>query len=817
MSTAHTTLRKILQAEVAGGHANKAVIGGLHKIAPLWENQARAAGIDSQFIASVLNKLQQYATFSLSERESSVKEILTELTDQGNSDTTNHSEHSTEQFQTRPSQPQTHNPADKKNAHRMLPLNAPLTTVSGIGASHSEKLKKMGLHSIKDALQHFPHRYVDYSALKPINRLRYRDEVTIIGRVQKTGLRRAGKGRVQILESELSDGTGSIQCNWFNQPWLEKQLRPGRQIQVSGRIDLFLGRKILTNPDWEPLDTKAVHTGRIVPIYGLTTGISAKTMRSWMHTVISGAAQEIPDPLPKKMRSRLQLLPADVALRGVHFPDSQKHLEDSRRCMAFTELLTMQLGMRRQKNYWKANHGQALHCDEDWMNAATASLPFTLTNSQQTTLSAVVKDIASPIPMCRLLQGDVGSGKTVIAALALAIAANNGIQGALMAPTSILAEQHYQSLRTLLASIPNLDLGGKNLPAIRLLLGTTPQAERKDLAAEIARGSVKILIGTHALIQESVTFPNLGLAIVDEQHRFGVAQRAALREKGKEPHLLVMTATPIPRSLALTAYGDLDLSIIDELPPGRVPVETRVIYPLERQRAYNFVRAHVKKGRQAFLIFPLVEESEKIPEKAAVDEHQRLTKDVFPDLRLGLLHGKMKADEKDAVMKQFRNGETDILVSTTVIEVGVDVPNASVMMVEGADRFGLAQLHQLRGRVGRGGQKSYCLLVSDNRTNDTEHSSDIASERLKAMETTTDGFVLAEKDLELRGPGEFLGTRQAGFHLEWARLSDRALIELTIKESERILREDPDLEHPEHHLLARLATTSVQTSANEIS
>ena len=815
MSTAHSTLRKILNAEAAGGHANKAVIGGLDKLAPLWEKQARAAGFGDDFIDAVLAKLQRYSALPPPKRTHAVKELLSMVAAHAAPETTYRPEQTTPPPRTEPHQEPA--PLTASDPDATFPLDAPLTVVSGIGPSHAETLKKIGLHCVQDALHHFPHRYVDYSALKPINRLRYRDEVTIIGSVQNTRLRRARSGKAQIVEIDFSDGTGKIPCSWFNQPWLEKQLRPGRQIQVSGRIDLFLGRKVLSNPDWEPLDVKALHTGRIVPVYSLTTGVTAKTMRRWMHTMVSAAAGQIEDPLPAEMRTRLKLPAVDVALRGVHFPDSQQHLRDSRRRMAFSELMTMQLGMRRQKNRWQARGGQALACDDNWLAAATATLPFELTAAQQRALTAVMKDLADPTPMCRLLQGDVGSGKTVVAALALAIAARNGAQGALMAPTSILAEQHFQSVRALLSNISDLDLGGDRLPAVRLLLGATPQAERDELAAGLQNGTVKILIGTHALIQQSVQFSNLALAVVDEQHRFGVKQRAALREKGSEPHLLVMTATPIPRSLALTAYGDLDLSVIDELPPGRRPVETRVIYPLERQRAYNFVRAHAKKGRQAFLVFPLVEESEKLQEKAAVAEHERLKKDVFPDLRLGLLHGKMKAVEKDAVMSNFRNGETDVLVATTVIEVGVDVPNASIMMVEGADRFGLAQLHQLRGRVGRGGQKSYCLLVSEGRNGRAPRSDDLAGERLKAMESTTDGFVLAEKDLQLRGPGEFLGTRQAGFHLQWASLSDMALIDLTINEAEMVLEQDPQLEQPEHRLLAEQVARSMHSGTGKIS
>ena len=815
MSTAHNTLRKILQAEAAGGHADKAVIGGLHKLVPMWEKQARAASLSDDFVATVLQEMQRYAALSPSERESAVSKLLTMLATQVSPEQTDHIERT--KAPTGSGIVQAHHPPVAKELEDVLLLNAPLTEVNGIGPSHAEKLKKIGLICIQDALQHFPHRYVDYSALKCISRLRYGDEVTIIGSVGRTRLRRVRSGNVQIVESELSDGTGSIQCSWFNQPWLEKEMHPGRQIQVSGRIDLFLGRKVMSNPEWEPVDEKALHTGRIVPTYGLTTGITAKTMRRWMHSVVSRASEQVPDPLTEEMRMRLKLPPVDVALRGVHFPDSQQHLDASCRRMAFTELLTMQLGMRRQKNRWKAHTGQTLACDDDWLVSSISMLPFTLTAAQERALTAVLNDISVPTPMCRLLQGDVGSGKTVVAALALAVAARNGAQGALMAPTSILAEQHFQSVRTLLGKIPDLDLGGAGMPAVRLLLGATPQSERNELAAGLANGTVKILIGTHALIQKTVEFSNLALAVVDEQHRFGVAQRAALRGKGQEPHLLVMTATPIPRTLALTAYGDLDLSVIDEMPPGRIPVETRVIYPIERQRAYNFVRAHIKKGRQAFLIFPLVEESEKLQEKAAVEEHERLEKDIFPDLRLGLLHGKMKAAEKDAVMNKFRNGETDILVATTVIEVGVDVANASVMIVEGAERFGLAQLHQLRGRVGRGGQKSYCLLVSEGKNGRAPQSNDPVSERLKAMESTSDGFVLAEKDLQLRGPGEFLGTRQAGFNLKWARLSDMALIDLTINEADRILKHDPELEQPEHRLLAEQAARSIQSGAGEIS
>ncbi|MBI5080833.1 MAG: ATP-dependent DNA helicase RecG, partial [Chloroflexi bacterium] len=449
----------------------------------------------------------------------------------------------------------------------------------------------------------------------------------------------------------------------------------------------------------------------------------------------------------------------------------------------------MQLGLRRQRSEWQAVQGQPLSAADEALNSVIASLPYTLTNAQTRSFDEIRSDLSRSVPMNRLLQGDVGSGKTVVAALAMAVAAGANAQAALMAPTAILADQHHRNISKLLSHLN-----------VALLLGSTPPAEKQAIYDGLRDGSIHVVIGTHALIQEKVEFKNLGFVVVDEQHRFGVAQRAALRGKGGNPHLLVMTATPIPRTLALTVYGDLDVSILDEMPPGRLPIDTRVIYINERERAYAFIRKQIVEGRQAFIICPLVEESDRIEAKAAVDEHARLQKHVFPDLKLGLLHGRMKADEKDEVMESFRNGETHILVSTSVVEVGVDIPNASVTLIEGASRFGLAQLHQFRGRVGRGAHQSYSLLISeaDPKTPDV---------RLKAMEDTQDGFVLAEKDLEIRGPGEFLGTRQAGFgELRMAKLTDVPLIALARRESDAVFADDPNLQKPEHKLLSeRLA------------
>ncbi|HLO16744.1 MAG TPA: ATP-dependent DNA helicase RecG, partial [Anaerolineales bacterium] len=450
-------------------------------------------------------------------------------------------------------------------------------------------------------------------------------------------------------------------------------------------------------------------------------------------------------------------------------------------------------GVLRQKIDWKAVEARRFPVSDEWLEARLKSLPFTLTTAQQNALKDIRADLDSGKPMNRLLQGDVGSGKTVVAALAAGILASNGSQSAIMAPTSILAEQHYRNFMRLLTGETGILQAGQ----IRLLVGDTPESEKEVIRAGLADGSIKIVIGTHAIIEEPVAFQDLQFAVIDEQHRFGVEQRAALRTKGTNPHLLVMTATPIPRSLALTLYGDLDISIIDEMPAGRIPVDTYVLRPQERERAFTLLRGQIKDGKQAFIIYPLIEESDKIEARAAVDDYETLSKEVFPDLKLGLLHGHMRPQEKDETMLKFRDKKYNILVSTTVIEVGVDVPNATVMLIEGADRFGLAQLHQLRGRVGRGSDQSYCLLIPT-------HEDATENERLQAMSESNDGFVLAEKDLQQRGPGEFLGTRQSGYSsgLRMASITDVKLIEKARVQAQRLFERDPYLNQPEHALLA---------------
>ncbi|MBU4226495.1 MAG: ATP-dependent DNA helicase RecG, partial [Chloroflexi bacterium] len=480
-----------------------------------------------------------------------------------------------------------------------------------------------------------------------------------------------------------------------------------------------------------------------------------------------------------------------TALLQVHFPDNQESLRAARQRLAFDEIFFLQMGVLRQKRDWQAAAARVFATPDDWLEARIRSLPFALTGAQGRAVADIRKDLASGKPMNRLLQGDVGSGKTVVAALAAAIVTEAGAQAAIMAPTSILAEQHFRNLGQLLTGE-----GGLPLESVRLLLGDTPESEKEAIRAGLADGTLKVVIGTHALLEEPVAFADLQLTVIDEQHRFGVEQRAALRSKATNPHLLVMTATPIPRSLALTVYGDLDLSVMDEMPPGRQEIETHVLTPRERERAYSLIRSQVAEGRQAFVIYPLIEESEKSDMLAATAEQARLQEEIFPNLKVGLLHGRLRPDEKDAVMLRFREGEFHVLVSTTVVEVGVDIPNATVMLIEGANRFGLAQLHQLRGRVGRGSAQSYCLLVP-------AHEDAVENERLAAMAETNDGFVLAERDLEQRGPGEFLGTRQSGYAgLRMASLSDVRMIEKARLQAQALFERDPDLQMLENQLLA---------------
>jgi len=825
MTTPTEKLTKILHLE-AEKYQDRAVFGGLARYADTWSREAEAAfGPEAaDWIQEVADRLCTYSDLpEPAARQEAVAALLETLRaappflppqqeEEGKAIPTPRAPAETSPAPA-PSTPPRAKPAPTPPAavHTRTGLDSPITALQGVGPKQARRLAKLGIHSIRDMIYLFPRRHDDYSQLKPINRIEYGEEVTIIARVWDAGVRET-RGGGTLFKATLSDDTGFIEVTWFNQPYLADKIKPGQQIVISGQVDEYLGRLCFTSPEWELLEEELLHTARLVPVYPLTEGISAKWLRRLMKRTVDYWSKRLPDHLPASVRQEASLLDLETAIVQAHFPDSKELLKQARYRLAFDELFILQIGLLRQRHLWRSEPGKPLPVDEATLSDFIRSLPFELTRAQQGALQQIVADLRSSQPMNRLLQGDVGSGKTVVAAAAMALTVTAGAQAALMAPTEILAEQHHSTLTQFLslsrASWPGFGVSASRLsstksqpsgrsPSIRLLTGSVTGQEREEIYAGLADGSVDIVVGTHALIQESVQFKELALAVIDEQHRFGVSQRASLRQKGYNPHLLVMTATPIPRSLELTLWGHLDVSVIDEMPPGRKPVVTRLILPTERERAYSFVRGQIEKGRQAFIICPLVEESEKIEAKAAIEEYRRLQEHIFPDLRLGLLHGRMKGEKKETTMARFARGELDILVATSVVEVGIDVPNATVMLVEGADRFGLAQLHQFRGRVGRGEHASYCLLVSDS-------SSPEAEVRLQAVEATSDGFALAQKDLELRGPGEFLGTRQSGFpDLKLASVTDLQLVEAAREAARRFFETDPELADPDNRLLAR--------------
>ncbi len=678
-------------------------------------------------------------------------------------------------------------------------LDAPVTRLPGVGPGFAQKLGKLGVRTVRDLLYLLPRRYEDYSNLRTIAQLRWGEEVTVIGTVWEIKSRPIGEER-RLVTARVGDGTGEMEMTWFA-PFIERQLHIGHAYAFSGKVDSYRGVPTMRHPSFEPLDRNQVSTGRLVPVYPLTEGLSAPWLRRVMDRAVKTWAAEVPDFLPEAVRREYQLLPLAQALTQIHFPDSREMLAAAHRRLSFDEFLLLQLGFLSARQHFRGTPAAPLPADPAAEAAFLAALPFSLTQAQRRALAQIADDLRKDRPMSRLLQGDVGSGKTVVAAAALWFAVADGKQGAIMAPTEILAEQHARSFARLFERLKH---PLKNRPVrVVLLTGGLRTAEREEALAAIATGEADIVVGTHALIQRGVTFRNLAVAVVDEQHRFGVEQRAALRQRNFagssrpiQPHMLVMSATPIPRSLALTIYGDLDISVIDEMPAGRTPVKTKWLTSTERERAYGFIRRQVQAGHQAFIIYPLVEESETTDAKAAVEEYTRLQQVIFPDLRVALLHGRLKADEKDRVMRAFAAGESDILVATAVVEVGIDVPNATVILIESAERFGLAQLHQFRGRVGRGEHPSYCILISDAAEGDSRR-------RLQALENTTDGFALAQIDLELRGPGDFFGTRQSGLPpLRTAQLSDLRTLEEARNAAQKLFAADPGLVRPEHHNLA---------------
>jgi len=806
-------LKKFLFLESERGYDNRAVVGGLDKILPAWKTEAAAAHMPVETIQFIENHLSRYPGLDISEREAIVQEIFNHLDSSGLSPA-NGNENGPEPVQELPIHSQSgrenqttsqrtggtfqpgHVRAATQHQGELIGLGAKLTVLNGIGPRTAQTLEELGLVTLEDLLYYFPRRYDDYSQMKPINRLQFGDEVSVLGNIKSVFTRNIKGGKLTITEAVVEDGTGALRITWFNQPWLEKSLHANLQVVLSGKVEMYLGRLCMNAPDWEPIEQEHLHTNRIVPVYPLTARVTQKSLRKMMHQTISFWAPRIPEFVPQSVLGEGNLAPLSQALMQIHFPDTMERLHAAQERLAFDEIFLLQLGVIRQKRAWQSITAKAFTISDDWLQTQLGQLPYPMTGAQTRAIGEIRSDLASGKPMNRLLQGDVGSGKTIVAALAMAMVNSTGDQTAIMAPTSILAEQHFRTLNQLLTA--NGETGTLNLyepGEIRLLLGDTPESEKQETRNGLADGSIKLIVGTHALIEGPIEFKSLQLAVVDEQHRFGVAQRSALRAKGSNPHLLVMTATPIPRSLALTVYGDLDVTVMDEMPAGRLPIETHVLPPVERERAYTFIRGQVEQGHQIFIIYPLVEQGVKEDTLAAVEDRDRLQKEVFPKLKIGLLHGRMKPEEKDQVMTAFRNREYQILVSTSVVEVGVDVPNATVMMVEGANRFGLAQLHQFRGRVGRGVEQSYCLLIPDS-------DDAVENQRLQVMAQTNDGFVLAEKDLEQRGPGDFLGTRQAGFaELKLANLSNIRLIEKARRFAHQVIEQDPDLASSEHSTL----------------
>ena len=716
--------------------------------------------------------------------------------------------------------------AGMSSSHAALTLlSAEITAVPGVGPSVAAKLRSLGIRTIRDLLFYFPRQHRDYSKLEKIANIPFGAVTTTLGLIWEVETLRTSKGLTRTIAT-ISDDTGKLRVTWFNQPYLQKQLQAakGSYLVVTGVKQRFGNKIEFSVKSYElPEQGDLLNTGRLVPTYALTEGLNAKSLRRFTKWVVDRYAAMINEYLPTSVRSTARLMPLPEAVSQMHYPENEQALQAARFRLGFDELFFIQLGMQERRSRWQqeAAQGNAFKVDfhkiliesndlvvrtdeatmqEEahssptlsgntlWSMLATEkpfeeTLPFRFTEAQRRVIIEIFGDLAQSQPMCRLLQGDVGSGKTAVAAAALLMAALNGFQGAIMAPTELLAEQHAQSIGSMLEPF-----GIRTV----LLTGSLRQRERALGRTAIENGQAMVAIGTHALIQEDVNFARLGLVIVDEQHRFGVEQRDNLRQKGIHPHMLVMTATPIPRTLALTVYGDLDVSVIDQMPPGRQKIITRWRSGTRREEANRLITEQVNEGRQVFIICPLIEESETLAVKAATVEYERLSRDVFPNFRLGLLHGSMKAAEKDQVMRHFRDGELDILVATSVIEVGIDVPNATVMVIEDADRFGLSQLHQFRGRVGRGKYQSYCYVLSSD-------ASIQAQERLEVFQSTDDGFRLAEADLKLRGAGDFFGVRQSGVpELRIADLSDMRLVELTRTLAAKLWESDPYLRKPEH-------------------
>ena len=669
----------------------------------------------------------------------------------------------------------------------MLLLSSKIESLNKVGPAYLKKLHKLNIKTIQDLFFHFPHRYEDFSKKTSISELKEGEKATIQAEIVEIKNTRLFHRKMSLTEALVKDNTGMIKVTWFNQPYLIETLKKGKIANFSGKLSFYKKTLCLSNPIYELAKEETTHTGRLVPIYPETEGISSRYLRFLIKPLLS-LTKQIDDFLPTQIKNKFNLMDLAQAIEQIHFPKNILSKKKAHKRLSFNELFLIQLASLQQKQKIAKEKAIELPFDQKLIKPFVKDLPFKLTNDQKIAAWEIFQDLAKNKPMNRLLNGDVGSGKTIVAIMSALAVAEQGYQTAIMAPTEILAKQHFQTFKNILK---------KSKLKICLLTRTDhkinnkKKTTKKELKNKIAKGQIDIIIGTHSVIQKDLSFKNLTLAIIDEQHRFGVAQRAALQKKVSQiddglktiPHLLSMTATPIPRTLALTVYGDLDISLIKELPKGRQKIITKIVSPKNRDKTYEFIKEQVKKKRQVFVICPLIEESNKLTEiKSVTQEYKKLSKNIFPELKLAMLHGKLKPNEKEKIMDKFKKAKTDILISTSVVEVGVDIPNATVMIIEGADRFGLAQLHQFRGRIGRGKIQSYCFLFTDSNAQKTNL-------RLKAMLTAKDGFELAERDLKIRGAGDFIGTRQWGLpDLVMASLNDLELIKKSREAAELILK-----------------------------
>ena len=832
--------QKIARLEASNGFNNRAVIGGLDRFREQWQAEmaARASGdADSSFLLS-----RDYAEMQKASRESWFSGWLRVLgsdalaSRDGAAPTGAVSDFPDDSFPI-PEEPSIQNPPEetaRQNppeetarasvkgpaSFRVPPpgqtVDSAVSSIKGVRGRTAERLKRLGVETVRDLLYLFPRRHEDFSDVLSVAEVEPGQECTLVLTVWESRVVMQGpKGRRHDTEAILGDETGTVRAIWFGQRYLARTLQPGSRVAISGKAGAFRGQISFESPAVEPadFDQPGIHTGRLVPVYPLTEGIAGRAMRGFTWDALHNWLGGVEETLPAEMADADTVagrMPLREAIFQAHYPDNQEAWQAARSRLAFDELLTLQLAvLTRRREAQDVVRGVPVSPIAGVVENFLESLPFELTAAQARCISEIAQDMKRGAPpMNRLLQGEVGSGKTVVALAALLSTAAAGFQGALMAPTEVLAEQHFRSTSRLLEGLYrpveednlfSVHLEGVSRPvSVGLLTGSVRAPVKRLLTAMTADGTLDLVIGTQALIQEGVSMPTLALAVADEQHRFGVMQRSALRQRGGEnPHALLMSATPIPRTLSLTLYGDLDISTLDELPAGRQEVKTRLVPQERRADAYEFVRGQVREGRQAFVVCPLIEESSTLEVKAATDEYERLSGDVFPDLKVGLLHGRMNSRDKDRVLRSFSGGLLDVLVTTAVVEVGIDVPNATIMLIEGAERFGLAQLHQFRGRVGRGEHRSYCFLLS------SETQTHTARERLHALTTTHDGFRLAEIDLQLRGPGDFFGTRQSGLPaLRMAQFSDRGLLESARELATRISDTDPELKAPEHSALA---------------